>query len=227
MLGASGLCFYLVVGLRLKNACPFLLWVGRKGQVMRKIILLTLCFLLITSIAVSSEKQQTIIVGNYGANLYPDPDSTKPILKVPVGKELTIIRSEEVRQGIIINPWYCVQYKGKTGWISGHSLTKTPELKFADNKDDSSNPKVVDKFKKWCANFDVTYVEIDPQFPCSVNITLKPHHYTSKKDVIFAGELIGKAYQNQVCGTDKIVSVAIWTPDRSRIYTKVRTLRRG
>ncbi|MFH1846016.1 MAG: hypothetical protein ABH869_00460 [Candidatus Omnitrophota bacterium] len=37
VLGASGLCFYLVVGLRLKNACPFFMYMGQEKSEVKMI----------------------------------------------------------------------------------------------------------------------------------------------------------------------------------------------
>lgn len=77
-----------------------------------------------------TEKREEYRTTAYNSRLLPDPNSNTEIGRVPVNTKLKVLEKRTVQQGRLRNNWYKVNYKGKTGWISGWNMKEGEELVF-------------------------------------------------------------------------------------------------
>lgn len=74
------------------------------------------------------EKQEVFRTTAYDSRLLSDPNANTELIKIPKGTRLKVMDDRMVQQGRLNNHWYQVQFKGKTGWVSGWNMEEKEEL---------------------------------------------------------------------------------------------------
>ncbi len=74
------------------------------------------------------EKREKYRTTAYDSRLLSDPNSNKEILRIPANTKLKVLEEKSVQQGRMKNNWYKVNYKVKTGWISGWNMKEGEKL---------------------------------------------------------------------------------------------------
>lgn len=89
---------------------------------MKKLLILSTFLSLIFS-------QDKFVTTDYDSRLLSDPNGNNMLVRIPKNTELKVLESREFQQGRMLNTWYKVSYKGKTGWTSSFNMKSPPKAK--------------------------------------------------------------------------------------------------
>jgi len=120
------------------------------------------------------EKTEEYRTTNFDSQFRPDPNSDTEISRVPPNTKLKVLEKRTVQQGMMKNNWYKVNYKGKTGWISGWNMKEEEELVITSVEEMERNyakrigPKPVNDFFTGKIDIVVNWLNKNAHDPSSI-----------------------------------------------------------
>ena len=143
------------------------------------------CFivlLILVSCSDNSPGIKKVIVKDNSARLVDNPKTKSPITFIPIGTELEVLKTKDVKKGLFNTTWFQVPYKDTVGWINMFFVTVDSNATVDDmiKLADRSQPDAVED-----ADYDEDY-ETDETF--DYDEYYEDEEITNDTDVITASQ---------------------------------------